>query len=57
MNEIKKEFKVDIRPVLLFQYPNINELVSVFASTQDEATETEEAFISADMDDMLDSFN
>lgn len=57
MNEIRKEFKADIKPVLLFQYPNINELVSVFASTQNEATAAEEAFISADMDDMLESFN
>jgi amino acid adenylation domain-containing protein len=56
MNEIKKEFKVEMRPVLLFQYPNINELVSMFASNQNEATTEEEAFISADMDDMLDSF-
>ncbi len=57
MNEIKKEFKVEIKPVLLFRYPNINELVSVFASTQNETTAEEEAFIAADMDDMLDSFN
>lgn len=57
MHEIRKEFKVDIRPVLLFQYPNINELVNAFASTQNESAATEEAFISADMDDMLDSFN
>lgn len=56
MNEIRKEFNMDIRPVLLFQYPNINELVNAFASTQSETTAPEEAFISADMDDMLDSF-
>jgi acyl-coenzyme A synthetase/AMP-(fatty) acid ligase/acyl carrier protein len=56
MHEIRKEFKLDIRPVLLFQYPNINELVNAFASTQNEATAADEAFISADMDDMLDSF-
>lgn len=57
MNEIRKEFKADIRPVLLFQYPNINELVSVFAANQKETAVEEEVFISADMDDMLESFN
>jgi amino acid adenylation domain-containing protein len=57
MNEIRKEFKVDIKPVLLFRYPNINELANVFASSENEATTAEEAFISAEMDDMLDSFN
>jgi hypothetical protein len=48
---------VDIKPVLLFRYPNINELANVFASSENEATTAEEAFISAEMDDMLDSFN
>jgi amino acid adenylation domain-containing protein len=57
VNEIKKEFKAEIKPLLLFQYPNINELVNVFAPNQKQATVEEEAFISAEMDDMLEAFN
>lgn len=56
LHEIRSEFKVDIKPVFLFQYTNINDLVSVFDADSNEATEKEDAFISAEMDDMIESF-
>ncbi|HEY1164510.1 MAG TPA: amino acid adenylation domain-containing protein, partial [Chitinophaga sp.] len=56
LQEIRKAFKVDIKPVLLFQYTTINGLVSLFEENNKETAIEDDAFVAADMDDMIDSF-
>ncbi|WP_161964279.1 non-ribosomal peptide synthetase/type I polyketide synthase [Chitinophaga flava] len=56
LNEIRNEFKVDIKPIMLFQYTNIQDLVNAFAAAPDEEPEEENLQISAEMDDMIESF-
>ncbi|WP_298734505.1 amino acid adenylation domain-containing protein [uncultured Chitinophaga sp.] len=56
LQEIRKTFNVDIKPVLLFQYTTIKALVALFEESQKETTAVDDAFVAADMDDMIDSF-
>jgi amino acid adenylation domain-containing protein len=57
LNEIKAafkdEFNADIKPVLLFQYTNINDLVSVLEASSKQELAVDEASVSTDMDDMI----
>ena len=54
LNEIKAEMNVDIKPVFLFQYANINDLVkNVFTETAKEH-EQENVLLSEEIDDMID---
>lgn len=57
LNEIKAvfkdEFKTDIKPVLLFQYTNINDLMSVLEESSKQELAEDETSVSTDMDDMI----
>ncbi|HEY0609999.1 MAG TPA: non-ribosomal peptide synthetase, partial [Chitinophaga sp.] len=54
LHEINNEFKVNIKPVFLFQYTTINELVGAFSADSHKEEMAGAAFISEEMDDMID---
>ncbi|MFP7658467.1 amino acid adenylation domain-containing protein, partial [Chryseobacterium proteolyticum] len=56
INRISQEFKIEVKPIILFQYPNISELTSHFFN-QSGTTEPQEEASYEDLDEIINLMN
>ncbi|MEN2401847.1 amino acid adenylation domain-containing protein [Flavobacterium sp. MC2016-06] len=57
INRISQEFKIEIKPIVLFQYPNIKELTAYFFDQSETTEPQEEEDIYEELDEIINLMN